>query len=112
VISSVRNANDQYRKKLENYVGILESYGYSVHLPHRDTDQSLSGLEICKINREAIVKANEVHVFFGGSEGSLFDSGMVFMAEYFIGRKFKLIENIEYGDGKSFPRMMDEWNDN
>lgn len=112
IICSVRNATDEYRNKLEHYVSGLESQGHIVHLPHRDTDQTLPGIDICKTNRAAIVHADEVHVFYGGSEGTLFDSGMVFMAEYFLGRKFKLIENIEYGEGKSFPRMMDEWDAN
>jgi hypothetical protein len=111
IICSVRNAGKEYIERLFQYVENLESMGHSVHFPHRDTNQNASGLDICRQNRAAIKEADEVHLFYSKtSEGSLFDVGMTFMAEIFMPlKKFKVIENIEYGEGKSFPRMFDEW---
>lgn len=106
IISSVRNASVEYRNKLDNYVLYLESEGHNVHLPHRDTNQNNSGLDICKENKNAINKADEVHVFYSSSsQGTHFDMGMSFA----LGKKIKVIENEKYGEGKSYPRMLDEW---
>jgi len=64
IISSVRDASKEFKTKLENYVQNLESLGYILHLPHRDTNQNNTGYEICKENFEAIKKSDEVHVFY------------------------------------------------
>ena len=64
IICSVRNANDEYRTKLETYVSNLEKNGDVVHLPHRDTNQQASSMEISKQNANAIKNADEVHVFY------------------------------------------------
>ncbi len=110
IICSVRDVTTQYRNKLEQYVAKLESDGYIVHLPHRDTHQDGKGIEICKQNRVAIETAEEVHVFYASkSQGTHFDLGMAFA----LGKSILVIENEEYGLGKSFPRMLEEWaNDN
>lgn len=34
--------DEAYRRKLEDYVMFLEVQGHKVHLPHRDTDQTVS----------------------------------------------------------------------
>lgn len=106
IISSVRNATEEYRDKLNNYVLSLEQNGHMVHLPHRDTDQNNTGLNICKENRGAILKADEVHIFYSSSsQGTHFDMGMAFALK----KKIIVVENEQYGEGKSYPRMLNEW---
>ena len=106
IICTVRGASDEYKKKLEDYVKNLEDNGYEVHLPHRDTDQNARGYDICNQNARAIAMANEVHIFYNpDSQGTHFDMGVAFA----YGRKIIVAENIEYGEGKSYPRMLDEW---
>ena len=106
VICSVRGTSPEYKKKLEDYAKSLEDKGIKVYLPHRDTNQELSGYEICKQNTKAIAQSNEVHVFYNPeSQGTHFDMGVAFA----YGRKIVVVENVEYGEGKSYPRMLDEW---
>jgi nucleoside 2-deoxyribosyltransferase len=106
VICTVRIATPEYRIKLEEYVRNLEEQGHIVHLPHRDTNQEASGLSICLQNYCAILSADEVHIFFNPeSTGTHFDLGVAFA----LNKRIKVIENVPYGEGKSFPRMLDEW---
>jgi hypothetical protein len=106
IICTVRGADEEYKKKLEDYVTKLESEGCEVHLPHRDTDQSASGYDICYQNAKAIEMAHEVHIFYNpDSQGTHFDMGVAFAYR----KKIIVVKNIEYGPGKSYPRMLDEW---
>lgn len=107
IISSVRDASPEYRIFLNSYVKTLEEeLGHTVHLPHRDTDQTASGLCICKENMQAIQNADEIHLFYTKeSQGSHFDLGMAFM----LNKKLKVIENEKIGAGKSLARMVKEW---
>jgi nucleoside 2-deoxyribosyltransferase len=106
IICSVRGTSDIYKKNLEKYVCELESQGHSVHLPHRDTKQDNKGIDICKQNRTAIESADEIHIFYSeNSQGTHFDMGVAFTAR----KPIKIIQNVTYGEGKSFPRMLSEW---
>ena len=106
VICSVRGMKDEYREKLEEYVAQLEQTGYEVHLPHRDTHQEQSGFNICMENMEAIERADEVHIFYSSkSQGTHFDMGVAFA----LGKPLVIAENEEFGEGKSFARMLTEW---
>jgi len=106
IICTVRGASEEYKKKLEDYVALKESEGWEVHLPHRDTNQDASGYDICIQNARAIAMAREVHIFYNPeSQGTHFDMGVAFA----FGRKIVVVENVEYGPGKSYPRMLDEW---
>lgn len=106
VICTVRGASDEYKEKLENYVLSLEDKGFGVHLPHRDTNQKATGYDICLENSTAIATSNEVHIFYNpDSQGTHFDMGVAFA----LGKKIVVVENVEYGEGKSYPRMLDEW---
>ena len=79
VICPVRLATDEVREKLEKYVAELEAAGNVVHLPHRDTNQKGSGLDICTENMNAIKDADEVHIFYNlVSQGIHFDMGVAF----------------------------------
>jgi nucleoside 2-deoxyribosyltransferase len=108
IIGSVRLATEEIRNYLDEYTSFLEGYGIKVYLPHRDTDQTASELEICTQNLAAIKEANEIHIIFNPeSTGSHFDLGMAFA----LGKKIRVIKNIPYGEGKSFARMIDAWED-
>ena len=106
VICSVRGVTDEYKKKLEDYVSNLESYGDVVHLPHRNTNQNTTGLNICVQNREAIKHANEVHIYYNSkSQSTHFDMGLAFA----LNKNILIIENEAYDTNKSFSRMLYEW---
>lgn len=106
IICTVRGASEEYKKKLEDYVAKLESEGNEVHLPHRDTKQDDTGYNICRQNAKVIAGCTEVHIFYNpDSQGTHFDMGVAFAC----GRKIVIVENVPYGPGKSYPRMLDEW---
>jgi len=106
VIGAVRGASQEWKARLEQHVSELESSGVTVHLPHRDTDQSATGLEICRQNCSAIASSDEVHLFYrADSQGTHFDMGCAFA----LGKRLRVIKLPEYGEGKSYPRMAHEW---
>jgi len=106
IICSVRDATQEERDLLESYTKVMEQKGHKVHLPHRDTDQEATGLAICTQNAKAIQEADEVHIFYTSkSIGSHFDMGVAFG----LNKTIRVIQNEEYGEGKSFPRMLVEW---
>ena len=106
VICSVRGMGQEYRDKLERYVSDLEDNGVDVHLPHRDTKQNASGLNICRQNAAAIKESDEVHVFYcSDSKGTHFDMGVAFAAC----KPIVIAENEVFGECKSFARMLQEW---
>jgi nucleoside 2-deoxyribosyltransferase len=106
IICSVRGASDEYRLKLEEYADTLKAQGHEVHLPHRDTNQKADSYHICLQNMEAIVKSDEVHIFYNSkSQGTHFDMGVAFA----FNRKIVVVENEEYTEGKSFANMLREW---
>lgn len=106
LICSVRNAPEWLNKKQSEYVSFAESVGHSVHFPPRDTDQSASGLEICRQNFNAMLGCDEVHVFYAPeSQGTHFDMGMAFA----LNKRVVAVHTGEFGPGKSFARMLTEW---
>ena len=106
VICTVRGASEEYKNKLETYVADLERIGIDVHLPHRDTNQSATGFEICTQNANAIHDADEVHILYNSaSQGTHFDMGVAFA----YCKPIVIVENEVFGEGKSYPRMLTEW---
>lgn len=85
----------------------LESEGWTVHWPPRDTNQEdPTGYRICADNLEAIRAADVVHfVWDGKSQGCLFDLGMAFA----LGKRVIPLEIPEPTEGKSFQNMVSEW---
>ncbi len=83
MICPVRDATDEEKGFLQDYMSQLESQGHKVHYPPRDTNQDDPiGLNICSENRQAIRDADEIHIYWTKkSKGTLFDIGMMFMAE-------------------------------
>lgn len=91
----------------EQVVHELEKQGFTVHWPHRDTNQDdNTGLRICRDNRAAIRDADFVHVLWDGkSQGSLFDLGMAFA----LGKIVIPVTLPATSPHKSFQNMVMEW---
>jgi len=107
LISPVRNVTtDEQSQEIREYVERKESGGHKVHWPKRDTKQDAKSIDICKQNALAIADSDEVHIWFDpSSKGSHFDLGIAFA----LSKKLVVVRNVDYGPGKSFPRMVDEW---
>jgi len=94
-------------EELMSIVEGLESKGWQVHYPPRDTNQNdPTGFNICEQNFMAIKRADVVHVFWDGkSQGSIFDLGMAFA----LNKRIKVISLPEPTEGKSFQNMIKDW---
>ena len=87
----------------------LESKGWDVHWPHRDTDQlDPTGLRICKDNRSAILASDAVHIVWDGkSQGGLFDLGIAFA----LNKPIIPISLPDPTSDKSFQNMIMAWDE-
>jgi len=69
-------------EEFDSYVTQIESLGFALHFPHRDTnqrDETGTGYRICLENRAAIEASDVVFIVWDGeSKGSLIDLGMAF----------------------------------
>ena len=94
-------------EETEDIVKGLESEGWLVHWPPRDTDQNdPNGFRICTDNMDAIKKSDAVHFIWNGeSQGCLFDLGIAFT----LNKKIIPISMPELTDHKSFQNMVNEW---
>jgi len=88
-------------------VARLETEGWEVHWPPRDTNQDdPTGYQTCSENRFAIGNAQAVHIVWDGqSQGCLFDLGMAFAMH----KDIYIIQLPPLTDGKSFQNMINEW---
>jgi hypothetical protein len=108
VICPVRNAPEPFKRFMKIYVEDLEEKGHQVHWPFRDTDQlDPHGLQICLTNCDAIIEADEVHIWFDPeSKGSHFDRGMLFaMLRLGMEKKVILINTVYSTEHKSFENV-------
>ena len=109
IICSVRDATQKYRDELEAYTSKLERDGITVHLPHRDTDQTVTGIGICTQNKNAIMDSDEVHIFYNrSSQGTHFDMGMAFVLK----KKIVLVSTAQRTAEKSFQNTLVDWEAN
>ena len=105
IICSVRGVPREYKDRILAHAAALHKKGHEVRVPW-DTAQDGTGINICCSHREDCQWADEIHVFYkADSQGSHFDLGMAFMAR----KPLVVVENADYGPGKSFPRMIEEW---
>ncbi len=105
LICPVRNATPEETEAISRYVIDKEKRcGHQVYWPARDTDQfDPIGLQICKSNRNAIIAADEVHVWWNpASTGSLFDLGIAFA----LGKDIVLVNEVPPTEGKSFNNFL------
>lgn len=113
LICPVRNLSEDVKARIASYVRDLEAAGCSVHWPPRDTAQDDPvGMRICRDNGFAIMRADEVHVWYDPtSQGSVFDLGMAFMLAEVIGAPKKVVianpGDVDPDEGrKSFPNVL------
>ena len=111
IICPVTYASKETKEKLEHYAKRLEANNNTVHLPHRDTNQTLSGYEKCIKNINEIINADEVHIFYDSdSKGVHFDMGALFMLQrLFSDVKIVLAEPVKEKDDFSFGTMLKDW---
>lgn len=89
----------QYQDKFLRVKKRLENEGHEVKIPAFDHHPELDDLGVCKHNRDLIRWADEVRMIWDRrSTGTIFDFGMVFMAE----KPFR----IEYLEDKTFEGVM------
>ena len=106
IICPVRGITEEEQSAIETYTRNMESEGHRVHWPPRDTNQEDSvGYRICADNYNAIIDADEIHVWWNiNSQGSLFDLGMAFALQ----KKIHLInrDSIKATETKSFTNVL------
>jgi len=105
IICPVRLAYNEVKYELEQFTSFLEKEGFEVHLPHRDTKQNDTGINICIKNSTEIRQSDIVIVVFEkSSKGIYFDMGSAFSEnKMIIGF---CISDVLYENKKSFEKML------
>ena len=74
--------SSQYRDRFVRHKAEMEILGNEVRIPAFDDFIGYNELQVCAYNRDMIKWADEIHVIWDQrSMGTVFDFGMVFMAE-------------------------------
>ena len=111
LICPVRNATEEQKLRMNDYISNLEAKGIKIYYPARDTNQDDSiGWQICTDNKNAIIQSKEIHIFWDkDSLGTLFDLGMVFA----LNKNLTIIniDETEETQTKSFSKMIRNWHD-
>lgn len=110
LICPVRNATDEQRKWIEDYVSDKVRDGYIIHAPHLHTRQTdmLGGYSICKQNAEAIASSNSISIYYDqSSNGSAFDLGVA----YALNKKVEILnkEDIVFDNKDFIDKMLVNW---
>lgn len=109
LICPVRGVTDEEKAHLDCYVIGLEAGGrYSVHYPPRDVDQTLSGPVISEKHRNAMNRADEIHVYWNPeSKGSHFDLGMAYVLQQWLGKKVVVVNIVQpSSNGKTYADVL------
>ena len=81
LICPVRNATDEQRKWIEEFVREKYNDGYTIHAPHLHTRQTdlFGGYAICMQNAKAVATSEEIDIYYDqSSTGSVFDLGVAY----------------------------------
>ncbi len=81
LVCPVRNATEEQRKWIENFVNEKYREGYIIHAPHLHTRQVdlFGGYAICIQNAEAVASSREIDIYYDQtSTGSVFDLGVAY----------------------------------
>ncbi len=110
LICPVRNATDEQRKWIEDFVHDKYSEGYTIHAPHLHTRQTdlFGGYAICKQNAEAVASSQEIDIYYDqSSTGSVFDLGVA----YALHKPLRLLnrEEIEFNDEDLIDTIVKTW---
>ena len=97
IIGSTQNIEKFMKHKEE-----LEAEGHEVKIPAFDLHKELDELQVCEYNRMLIRWADRIDIIWDQrSIGSIFDFGMVFMAE----KPFHIV----YMESKTFRGVMEKY---
>lgn len=108
LICPVRRTNTKVQESIEQIIETAALSGISVYWPYQDTDQTGNGTSICEQNRQAIIDADEVWIWYDpDSQGSLFDLGIA----WGLGKKLWIVNEVETTPEKSFANVLVDWND-
>lgn len=103
----VRGVTKEQKGFLDDYVTRLEANGHEVHYPHRDAKQDdPTGFGIVTTHKTEMRKCTELHAYWTGSEGQVFDlgmSGMIDLPVHIIPEC-----NIKRTENKSFTNVIIE----
>jgi hypothetical protein len=94
LICTVREADPEDKKFLEDYVRSQEASGKRIYYPARDTNQvdETGGYRICSDNNQAIRDSREISVYWTTkSQGTKFDLGMAFNEHRINGKSIRLV---------------------
>lgn len=93
LICTVREASDEDKTFLGNYVREKEVMGKRIYYPARDTNQidETGGYRICCDNNEGMRHSREIVVYWTKkSQGTKFDLGMAFEQHITLGKNIRL----------------------
>ena len=110
LICPVRNATEEQRKWIENFVKEKTEEGYIIHAPHLHTRQTdlFGGYAICIQNAEAVASSKEIDIYYDQtSTGSVFDLGVA----YALHKPLKLLnqEDIIFNDNDLIDKIISKW---
>ena len=103
LICSVRNLSPEEKEAIDKAIAPLREK-YDLYVPYEE-EQDIDGHLICERNKEAVMEADVVFVWWNPkSEGSVFDFGMC----YALGKNFVVLNPIERTPHKSFSNVLDD----
>ena len=110
LICPVRNATDEQRKWIEDFVREKYEDGYTIHAPHLHTRQTdlFGGYAICKQNAEAVDSSEVIDIYYYQSRtGSVFDLGVA----YALHKPLRLLnrEEIVFNDEDLIDTIVKTW---
>ena len=110
LICPVRNATEEQRKWIEDFVHNKYNEGYTIHAPHLHTRQTdmFGGYAICKQNAEAVASSQEIDIYYDqSSTGSVFDLGVA----YALNKSLRLLnkEEIVFDENDLIDMIIKDW---
>lgn len=110
LICPVRNATEEQKRWIENFVQEKYTEGYTIHAPHLHTRQTdlFGGYSICLQNANAVAKSSEIDIYYDqSSTGSVFDLGVA----YALRKPLKVLNENEiiYNDSDVIDYLIKNW---
>lgn len=110
LICPVRNATEEQKKWIEEFVVEKYNDGYTIHAPHLHTRQMdlFGGYAICMQNAEAVATSEEIDIYYDqSSTGSVFDLGVA----YALHKPLRLLNNNEivFDNNDFIDNIVESW---
>lgn len=111
LICPVRNATEEQKIYIEEFVKEKNRNGIEVHAPHMHTVQQdmFGGYTICYQNANAIAKSSEIDIYYDqSSTGSVFDLGVA----YALNKKLIILnsDDIVFNENDQIDCIVKDWN--